>query len=315
MQYCRSNKACKIKIPKQKELHFKDHKNMIKAPFTIYADFESLIQKTNKSVGDKSEIKSTHNPCGYSIVTTSPYNFKRNEILYRGKNCLSKFLFDLEKECDRLLKLVKKESRKPMHLTPKEEEEFQNAKECWICGESGFTEALPANIKKVKKKKPCFTNHLKNISPYLSTCEMNKSRIPTIKEVSNRRKEILLELHPDKNSHLDEKTRKDREEKCKKILSCFQILRDYITKQKLDDDATSDDEWEHLIDEKDIPKYKRKILQDHLKVRDHDHFDGKYRGAAHSKCNLKLRIDRKNMKIPVFFHNFSNYDSHIVGKQ
>ena len=47
-------------------------------------------------------------------------------------------------------------------------------------------------------------------------------------------------------------------------------------------------------------------------LRDHDHFNGKFRGAAHSKCNIKLQVDRKNVKIPVFFHNFAGYDSHIV---
>ena len=36
------------------------------------------------------------------------------------------------------------------------------------------------------------------------------------------------------------------------------------------------------------------------KVRDHCHFTGKFRGALHSKCNLRLR---KAKAIPVFFHN------------
>ena len=45
------------------------------------------------------------------------------------------------------------------------------------------------------------------------------------------------------------------------------------------------------------------------KVRDHDHMTGKYRGAAHSLCNLQLQ---QNMRIPVFFHNFRGYDSHII---
>ena len=45
------------------------------------------------------------------------------------------------------------------------------------------------------------------------------------------------------------------------------------------------------------------------KVRDHDHITGKYRGAAHNKCNLLLR---KTYKIPVFFHNFRGYDSHLI---
>ena len=45
------------------------------------------------------------------------------------------------------------------------------------------------------------------------------------------------------------------------------------------------------------------------KVRDHDHVSGEYRGAAHSKCNLKLRQQRK---IPVFLHCFRGYDSHLI---
>ena len=312
-EYCREKDPVKINFPKKKILKFENIKHMIKVPFIITCDFECLIVEKGSSVGNKSEIKSNHKPCGFSIVTTSDY-FPRNEILYRGENALTKFLDELEKERNRILKLIKEESHKEMSLTAKEEEEFQNARECWICGESDFSEPLPANIKKAKRKNPHCTNHLKILGPFLGECEMEKTRIPSIKEVSNRRKEIVLELHPDKNSHLDEKTRKDKEEKCKKILSSFQILKDYIIKQKLDDAATSDqsEEWEHCIDEKDISKYKRKILKDHMKVRDHDHFNGKFRGAAHSKCNIKLRVKRKNAKIPVFFHNGTNYDFHIV---
>lgn len=47
------------------------------------------------------------------------------------------------------------------------------------------------------------------------------------------------------------------------------------------------------------------------KVRDHCHFTGKYRGAAHNKCNLEFR----NTKFtPVIFHNLSGYDSHLFVK-
>ena len=46
------------------------------------------------------------------------------------------------------------------------------------------------------------------------------------------------------------------------------------------------------------------------KVKDHDHITGEYRGAAHSKCNLLLRIDPYRTPIPVFFHNLKNYDAH-----
>ena len=48
------------------------------------------------------------------------------------------------------------------------------------------------------------------------------------------------------------------------------------------------------------------------KVRDHCHITGKYRGAAHSICNLKLQIKADVTQIPVFFHNLENYDAHLI---
>ena len=37
-------------------------------------------------------------------------------------------------------------------------------------------------------------------------------------------------------------------------------------------------------------------------VRDHCHFTGEFRGAAHNHCNRQFR---KTFKIPVFFHNLA----------
>ena len=49
-----------------------------------------------------------------------------------------------------------------------------------------------------------------------------------------------------------------------------------------------------------------------IKVRDHCHYTGKYRGAAHNACNLQYKVPKS---IPVVFHNGSNYDFHIIIKQ
>ena len=48
------------------------------------------------------------------------------------------------------------------------------------------------------------------------------------------------------------------------------------------------------------------------KVRDHCHTTGKFRGAAHTQCNLKLKIPKK---LPIFFHNLEGYDEHIIFKE
>ena len=47
------------------------------------------------------------------------------------------------------------------------------------------------------------------------------------------------------------------------------------------------------------------------KVRDHCHYTGKYRGAAHSKCNINYKIVKE---IPVLFHNEFVYDYHFIIK-
>ena len=46
-----------------------------------------------------------------------------------------------------------------------------------------------------------------------------------------------------------------------------------------------------------------------VKVRDHCHITGKYRGSAHRDCNINVKL---NHKIPVVFHNLKNYDSHLI---
>ena len=46
-------------------------------------------------------------------------------------------------------------------------------------------------------------------------------------------------------------------------------------------------------------------------VKDHCHITGKYRGAAHNACNLKLRLNPKT-PVPVVFHNLQGYDGHLL---
>ena len=49
--------------------------------------------------------------------------------------------------------------------------------------------------------------------------------------------------------------------------------------------------------------------KNHKKVRDHDHYTGKFRGAAYSICNLRCSTQ---IDIPVFFHNGANYDFNLL---
>ena len=48
------------------------------------------------------------------------------------------------------------------------------------------------------------------------------------------------------------------------------------------------------------------------KVRDHCHFTGKFRGDAHSICNLRYKVPHE---ISVKIHNGSKYDHHFIIKE
>ena len=56
----------------------------------------------------------------------------------------------------------------------------------------------------------------------------------------------------------------------------------------------------------------KKDFNNDTKVRDHCHFTGKCRGAAHNTCNLRYKIPKN---IPVIFHNGSTYDYHFIIKE
>ena len=45
------------------------------------------------------------------------------------------------------------------------------------------------------------------------------------------------------------------------------------------------------------------------KARDHDHYSGKFIGAAHMSCN---RLRRAKNKLCVYIHNLAGYDSHFI---
>ena len=48
------------------------------------------------------------------------------------------------------------------------------------------------------------------------------------------------------------------------------------------------------------------------RVLDHDHVSGKFKGVAHDLCNLQRK---EVISIPIFAHNFSGYDSHLIVRE
>ena len=194
--YCYNNECVKINMPPEGTyLNFKNFANSEKAPFTIYADFESLIKPLYNCKPDPNQSY-THKYQKHEPISFTYYIKSFNESVYESRkrsyiqenpedpHAMDTFILWLEEDVRKIAELGNKE----MIITIEEEEQFNNALECWIC--KGF----------------------------------------------------------------------------------------------LGDD----------------------------KVRDHCHYTGRYRGAAHNRCNLKYR---KPNNISIFFHNLAGYDSHLFIKR
>jgi hypothetical protein len=118
--------------------------------------------------------------------------------------------------------------------------------------------------------------------------------------VKKQKRIISLQLHPDKLTDASEEEKQAKQEELKKFNVENEKLQNYLLDNELIAVEEQDEEFEVEDDltEEEI----QRILKKGWKVKDHDHWTGQYRGAAHSGCNLALR---KTRKIPVIFHNLA----------
>ena len=86
---------------------------------------------------------------------------------------------------------------------------------------------------------------------------------------------------------------------------CKKIMKKYFNKPLR---MTKDNEKEFQKADK-CHICEKKYNETDVRVRDHCHITGQYRGSAHQDCNLNFRITEK---IPVIFHNLRGYDSHFI---
>ena len=196
-EYCNEEESVKINMPPEGTyLKFKNYLYSEKAPFAIYADFESLLKPLETCEPDPNKSY-THKYQKHEPLSFVYYIKSFNESVYKSQ--LRSYVKENEEDPDTIdvfikwleedVKIISELGNEPMKITPEEEEQFNQASNCWICGD------------------------------YLNL--------------------------------------KDR-------------------------------------------------------VRDHCHYTGRYRGAAHNRCNLKYS---KPNNISVFFHNLTGYDSHLFIKK
>ncbi|KYN07888.1 hypothetical protein ALC62_01136, partial [Cyphomyrmex costatus] len=76
-------------------------------------------------------------------------------------------------------------------------------------------------------------------------------------------------------------------------------------------DFTQDD-WRKFNNATHCHVCEKPFAKDDTRARDHCHLTGRYRGPAHSNCNLNYKDSRC---IPVVFHNLTGYDAHFIIKE
>ena len=93
----------------------------MKAPFTIYSNLKSLLEKMSTCHNNPKNSSTTkinkHTASGYSLFTHCLFDATKNELDYhRGHDCMKKFCKDLKEHA---LKVINYE-KKMIQLTYKE---------------------------------------------------------------------------------------------------------------------------------------------------------------------------------------------------
>ena len=125
-------------------LEFNHYQKSDRAPFTIYADLEYIIEKIdgckNNPENSSTTKVSKHIPSGFSMSTISSFRGIENKHdVHRGKDCMKKFCKFLREHAMKTINF----KRKKMKLLKKEQQEsYENAKICYNCNEKFENEHL-----------------------------------------------------------------------------------------------------------------------------------------------------------------------------
>ena len=103
------------------------------------------------------------------------------------------------------------------------------------------------------------------------------------------------------------------EKLCKKLKESAIEITDHEEKEMMPlthekNNFCNEQEVCHICKEKFCTDEDNRNYRNKRKVKDHCHYTGKFRGAAHSKCNLNSKVPKE---IPIIIHN-ATYDTHFM---
>ena len=138
--YCEDNESVRVEMPKQgSTVEFKDGQNQFKAPFIMYADFESILEpmdpveprSPNPSQPYTNEVNQ-HTLYGWCVYSKFAYGEVVTPLrTYRGKDCLETFCNYIKGEAHRLYHMFPELPMGP--LTKKQWNKYKKATKCHIC--------------------------------------------------------------------------------------------------------------------------------------------------------------------------------------
>ena len=137
-------------------VYFKNHHKSLPVPFCIDADFECITEKISscqpppmkkpkkgrlpeeRSYTEKYQ-KRTACSFGYKVVCHYDKKYSRDVVIYRGEDCIQKFMKCMFEEVKNCQSIIRDNFNKPLKMTKKDEKAFTKAKRCHIC-EKKYTE-------------------------------------------------------------------------------------------------------------------------------------------------------------------------------
>ena len=130
-------------------VYFNNYHKSLPVPFSIYADFECITEKV--STCQQSDKKSytekyqKHTACsfGYKVVCYYDQKYSGDVVIYRGEDCIEKFMKCMFEEVKNCQKIIRDNFNKPLKMTNEDEESFNEASHCHICEKKYKVDDVP----------------------------------------------------------------------------------------------------------------------------------------------------------------------------
>ena len=117
------DKNGKERIP---SVYFRNHHRQLPVPFVIYADFESVPEKVSGCQPSNSksytEKYQRHTACsfGYKVVCHQDKQYSRDLEIYRGEDCINKFIKSIFVEVKNCQDVIRDNFNKPLKMTARD---------------------------------------------------------------------------------------------------------------------------------------------------------------------------------------------------